>query len=318
VRILVTGGTGQLGHDMVRAAREAGLETIALTRAAGKGREAREGLEGREARDGLDFRRADARGMEAVLRARGAGPDDALVHCAAYTRVDDAEADRDTAFDLNARAVGDLATACARLGVRLVLPSTDYVFDGRADRPYREDDPTGPINVYGASKLEGERLARAAAPDRTLVARTASLFGIAGARRAREGVGGNFVETMIRVGTETGRLRVVDDIIMSPTATRDVAKTILALLRGHAPGGVYHVVNAGQASWCEFARAIIEDALVPAEVQAIPARDYPTPAARPAYSVLDPGHAADVAGLRARGWREALGEYLVERGVGGR
>jgi dTDP-4-dehydrorhamnose reductase len=306
VRILVTGPTGQLGHDVVRAAREAGFETIALSREAGKAAMAGDGREGREGldvREGLDFRRADARGMEAVLRACGAGPDDALVHCAAYTRVDDAEADR--------------ATACARLGVRLVLPSTDYVFDGRADRPYREDDPTGPINVYGASKLEGERLARAAAPDRTLVARTASLFGIAGARRAREGVGGNFVETMIRVGTETGRLRVVDDIIMSPTATRDVATTILALLRGHAPGGVYHVVNAGQASWCEFARAIVEDALVPAEVEAIPARDYPTPAARPAYSVLDPGHAADVAGVRTRGWREALGEYLGERWVGG-
>jgi dTDP-4-dehydrorhamnose reductase len=131
--------------------------------------------------------------METVLRARGAGPDDALVHCAAYTRVDAAEADRDSAYDLNARAVGDLATACARLGVRLVLPSTDYVFDGRADRPYREDDPTAPINVYGASKLEGERLALEAAPDRTLGARTGSLFGIAGVRRAREGVGGNFV-----------------------------------------------------------------------------------------------------------------------------
>jgi dTDP-4-dehydrorhamnose reductase len=301
VRILVTGPTGQLGHDMVRTAREAGLETIALSREAPEGRE------------GLDFRRADARGMETVLRACGAGPDDALVHCAAYTRVDDAEADRETAFDLNARAVGDLATACARLHVRLVLPSTDYVFDGRADRPYREDDPTGPVNVYGASKLEGERLALEAAPDRTLVARTASLFGIAGARRARAGVGGNFVETMIRVGTATGRLRVVNDIVMSPTATRDVATTILALLESHAPGGVYHVVNAGQASWYEFARAIVEDAGVAAEVEGIPAREYPTAAARPGYSVLDRGRATAATGLETRPWRQALSEYLQGR-----
>jgi dTDP-4-dehydrorhamnose reductase len=299
VRLLVTGPTGQLGHDMLRSARTAGLEAVAL------------------GRDALDFQGTDAGAgadaMAAVLQARGAGPGDALVHCAAYTRVDDAEADPDTAFELNARAVGDLATACGRLGVRLVLPSTDYVFDGRGDRPYREDDATGPINVYGASKLEGERLARAASDDQALVVRTASLFGVAGARRAREGTGGNFVETMIRVGTERGRLRVVADIVMSPTAARDVATGILALLRCDAPGGIYHLVNAGQASWYEFARAIVEDARVPAEVEPVPAREYPTPAARPAYSVLDAGRAEEVAGIRMRGWREALGEYLGER-----
>jgi dTDP-4-dehydrorhamnose reductase len=308
MRLLVTGATGQLGFDVLRAARDAGLETVAIGR----------GAPGPPAGpDGLDFRRADADRIETVLQALGARPDDALVHCAAYTRVDDAETDRDAAFDLNARAVGDLAWACHRVGVRLVLPSTDYVFDGRAERPYREDDATGPINVYGASKLEGERRAREASDDRALVIRTASLFGVAGARRAREGTGGNFVETMIRVGTERGRLRVVDDIVMSPTATRDVAAGILALLRADAPGGVYHLVNAGAASWYEFARAIVEDADVPADVQAIPAREYPTPAARPAYSVLDPGLAAGVAGVRVRGWREALGEYLRERTVGG-
>jgi dTDP-4-dehydrorhamnose reductase len=307
MRILVTGASGQLGFDVLRAAREAGLETVAI------GREAPGPQDGP---GGLDFRRADTGRMETVLRALGAGPADALVHCAAYTRVDDAETDRDAAFDLNARAVGDLAGACHRLGVRLVLPSTDYVFDGRADRPYREEDAIGPINVYGASKLEGERLARRATGDRALVVRTASLFGVAGARRAREGTGGNFVETMIRVGTRAGRLRVVDDIVMSPTATRDVAAGILTLLRADAPGGVYHLVNAGQASWYELARAIIEDAGVAADVEAIPARQYPTPASRPAYSVLDPGLAAEVAGVRVRGWREALGEYLGERAAG--
>jgi dTDP-4-dehydrorhamnose reductase len=293
--ILVTGDTGQLGHDMMRAAREAGLQGVAL------------------GRESLDFRHADTDRIETVLRALGAGPDDALVHCAAYTRVDDAEADRDAAFDLNARAVGDLAGACHRVGVRLVLPSTDYVFDGRADRPYREEDATGPLNVYGASKLEGERLAREATRDRALVVRTASLFGVAGARRAREGTGGNFVETMIRAGTERGRLRVVNDIVMSPTATRDVATGILALLQLDAPGGAYHLVNTGQASWYEFARAIVEDAGVRADVEPVPAREYPTAAARPAYSVLDPGRAEEVAGIRMRGWREALGEYLGVR-----
>jgi dTDP-4-dehydrorhamnose reductase len=262
---------------------------------------------------GLDFRRADMDRIVAVLRARGARAGDALVHCVAFTGVDDAETDPEAAFDLNARAVGDLARACHRLGVRLVLPSTDYVFDGRADRPYREEDATGPINVYGASKLEGERLAREATGDRALVVRTASPFGSAGARRAREGTGGNFVETMIRVGTRTRHLRVVDDIVMSPTSTRDVAAGILALLHRDAPGGIYHLVNAGQASWYEFGRAIVEDAGVAAEVEAIPARDYPTPAARPAYSVLDPGRAEEVVGVRVRGWREALGEYLGER-----
>lgn len=297
MRVLVTGPAGQLGHDVVRAAGDAGHHAAAL---------------GRDALD-LDAVGGDVARLDALLEAAGVGPDDAVVHCAAYTRVDDAEADRDAAFALNALAAGALAAACEGRGARLVLPSTDYVFDGRADRPYREDDPTGPVNVYGASKLEGERMVLAASPERAVVVRTASLFGIAGARRADAARGGNFVETMIRVGTRTGRLRVVDDVVMSPTATAHVAAAILDLLDHDAPTGIYHVVNAGQASWYDFARAIIEDAGVAADVEPVPSSEYPTPARRPAYTVLDARKAARATGRDAPDWRDALGRYLEER-----
>jgi dTDP-4-dehydrorhamnose reductase len=291
VRLLVLGPGGQLGHDVAAAARSTGADVVAL------------------GRDRLDLA-AGAAGAEAALDAQEF---DALINCAAYTRVDDAESDPAAAFAVNAAGPGWLAGFCARRGARLVQVSTDYVFDGGSRRPYREDDPPAPLNVYGASKLTGEALVRAGHPEGALVVRTASLFGVAGVERARAGAGGNFVETMIRVGTERGRLRVLEDVVMSPTAAADVARGILDLLRTGAPAGTYHLVNTGGASWYEFARAILAGAGVAAEVTPVPAEEYPTPARRPAYSVLDPGRAA-AAGCRIRPWQEALAEYLAARG----
>jgi dTDP-4-dehydrorhamnose reductase len=288
VRVIVTGAGGQLGHDLVRLGPDAGVEVVGLDREA------------------LDLTDRTGGAIRDALGERGF---DALVNCAAYTGVDAAEADREAAFAINARAAAALAAECAARGAWLVQISTDYVFDGRADRPYREEDPTAPLNVYGESKREGERLVLDAHPDGTYIVRTASLFGIAGARRAAEGRGGNFVETMIRRGRETGRLRVIDDIVMSPTGTADLARAILTLLTRGAPAGTYHVVNAGEASWYEFARAIIEDAGVDAAVEPVPSTEYRTAARRPAYSVLDTAKARS-AGCELPHWRDALGRYL--------
>lgn len=232
-----------------------------------------------------------------------------LVNCAAYTRVDDAESHAGTAFAVNAYAVEALAAACHDLGRPLVHVSTDYVFDGEADRPYPVDAKPGPLNVYGASKLVGEVLAHRAHPEGTLIVRTSSLFGLAG---ARPGGGGNFVETMLRVGRERGRLRVVRDHRMTPTSSADLAGAILGLLAEEASAATYHYANAGETSWHEFARAILEEAGVEAEVEAVPGREYRTPARRPRYSVLDTRTVTDRLGP-APEWRDALERYMEAR-----
>jgi dTDP-4-dehydrorhamnose reductase len=288
VKLLVLGSEGQLGHDLVRAARRAGIDVAGLPRG------------------DLDLERDDP------VRPLSAHRFDVLVNCAAFTRVDDAESDRDRVFAVNGRAVAGLARGCRERGARLVQISTDYVFDGSLRRAYREDDPTGPLNVYGASKLMGEDLARAGHPDGALIVRTASLFGIAGARRAEAGLPGNFVETMIRRGTAGANLRVVRDIVMSPTGTRDVADAILHLLESDAPAGIYHVANAGHASWYEFARSILSATGIDAAIEPVPASAYPMPASRPAWSVLDTCR-IQAAGLVLRPWQEALETYLKER-----
>jgi dTDP-4-dehydrorhamnose reductase len=307
VRLLVLGPDGQLGHDVVRAARDAAIPTHTLSRHQLDLASAAPDVAASDDRD------AHPRAGPDPIAARLADIDfDVLINCAGYTRVDDAEADRAAAFDLNATAPGRLARACADRAAHIVHVSTDYVFDGLADRPYREDDPASPINVYGASKLAGEMLVRAEHPAGAIVVRTASLFGVAGARRAQASQGGHLVQTMIRLARTRGRLTVVDDIVMSPTATADVATAILHLLETGAPAGTYHVVNQGQASWYDFAAAIIDAAGIPAEVVPIPSADYPTPARRPPYSVLDPGKAIGL-GCELRSWRDALEGYLAAR-----
>src|SRR5690606_11934570 len=174
------------------------------------------------------------------------------VNCAAVHGTDRIETDAAlarAAFDVNGRAPGALADACRRRGARFVQVSSDYVFDGEAGRPYREEDAPAPVNVYGASKLLGEALARRAHPDGTIVVRTASLFG-----RAAPGHGsGSFVATIVRAAREGRPLRVVDDVVMSPTFAPDLARGILDLLEHDAPAGTYHLVNAGEASWWELA-----------------------------------------------------------------
>ncbi|MCP2336860.1 dTDP-4-dehydrorhamnose reductase [Actinomadura rupiterrae] len=267
MKCLVTGADGMLGTDL--AARLPGA--VALDRAS------------------LDLTDADA-----VREAVAVHRPDAVVNCAAWTAVDDAEAREDDALAINGTAVGHLAEACREAGARLVQLSTDYVFPGHG--PYGEDDPTGPINAYGRTKLAGEQAALAY--ERSYVVRTAWLYGAHGP---------NFVATMARLAAERDTVDVVDDQRGQPTWTGDLADRIVRLVASDAPFGIYHGTNAGETTWFGLAREVF--ALLghdPERVRPTTTDRFPRPARRPSNSVL--GHKGwDRAGMEPmRDWREAL------------
>jgi len=283
-RIALFGANGQLGSDIARQAAARGLDLVAVTRAQ------LDAADPSASFDGLAF--------------------DVGVNCVAVTRVDDCEKDPAPAVAINAHFAGRLAKACAAKGARLVQVSTDYVYGGQTQRePLSEEIGRAPVNVYGATKALGEDLARLEHDD-VIVARVASLFGVAGA----SGKGGNFVETMLRFGQERGRLTVVADQVMSPTASWDAGEAILDLIARQASAGDYHVVNSGVASWWEFASRIIERASVNAEVAPIPTSEFPTPARRPPYSALSNAKLADAIGRPMPHWTDALDRYLQAKG----
>ena len=242
----------------------------------------------------------------AIERLLGGLQFDVLVNCAAYTQVERAEDDATGAFAVNTRAVQAMARACAARRARLLHISSDYVFGGdpARRRPLREDEPTAPINVYGASKALGEMRAHLEFDD-VVILRTASLFGVAGTG----GRGDNVVETMIRRAGEKGRLRAVDDQTMSPTASADVARVVVRMVKDGCAPGIYHVVNAGQATWFEFACEALRRAGVAADVEPCAARDDPRRAPRPRYSALDNAKISAAFGAMPP-WQEALERYL--------
>lgn len=283
-RIALFGANGQLGSDIQALAAKRGLDLLPLTRTQVDATYPIAGF------DDLIF--------------------DIAINCVAVTRVDDCEKDPGPAEAINAAFAGRLAEACAAKGARLVQVSTDYVYGGQDQRePLAESVARAPVNIYGATKALGEDLAFQAHDD-VIVARVASLFGAAGA----SGKGGNFVETMIRFGKERGRLTVVDDQVMSPTASWDAGEAILDLIAADAPAGVYHVVNSGVASWCDFAQAIIAKAGVTAEVVPIPTSQFPTPARRPPYSALSNAKLEAALGRAMPHWTDALDRYLAAKG----
>jgi dTDP-4-dehydrorhamnose reductase len=284
MRIALFGANGQLGSDLVGLATQRGLDLTPVTRGEVDAADPAASF------DALDF--------------------DVAINCVAVTRVDDCEKDPAPAVAINAHFAGRLAKACAARGARLVQVSTDYVYGGQAQRePLSEEVGRAPVNVYGATKALGEDLARLEHDD-VIVARVASLFGVAGA----SGKGGNFVETMLRFAKERGRLTVVADQVMSPTASLDASEAILDLIAVKAPAGDYHVVNSGVASWCGFAEAIIAKAGVAAEVVPIPTRQFPTPARRPPYSALSNAKLVAAIGRPMPDWAEALDRYLAVKG----
>lgn len=284
MKILVTGGSGQLGHEVLKLLRGTAHEVIAPARAE------------------LDLLAPESIG--AVIAQQRP---DQVINCAAYTAVDRAESESQAAFTVNRDAAGALATAVAATGGRMLQVSTDFVFDGKQTRPYREEDTTAPLGVYGSSKLAGEQAVLAALP-RAVVLRTAWVYGAHGH---------NFVKTMLRVAGEGKPLRVVNDQVGTPTWAADIARVILRLIDTDA-SGVLHYTNAGQTSWHGFAAAILEEAqalgfpVLTRAAEPIPTSGYPTPAQRPAWSVLDTGRIERLLSLDIPYWRDSLVLMLKE------
>lgn len=274
--IVVTGSHGQLGRALLSAAAARGLPA-----------------EGRDI-DTIDI--TDRSAVSAWLD--GARPW-AVVNCAAYTAVDDCESREADALAVNATAVGHLADACNQVGTALIHVSTDYVFDGRAGRPYREDDPTSPASAYGRTKLLGE--AQAATALHHLIVRTAWLYGHGG----RHFVGA--IRGQIEAGSR--HLRVVADQHGSPTFCGDLAEAILDLAELGSTG-VVHAVNSGATTWHGFAVEIVRRLGVEVEVEAVATDAFPRPAPRPAYSVLDTSRLTSLRGRQMPSWKDALGRYL--------
>ena len=291
--VLLFGGNGQVGHELRRSLRALG-DVVVTTRSG----QLPEGARCEVA----DFDRPDSL---AALVQRVAPA--IVVNAAAYTAVDKAEDDVDAAFRTNAEAPGVLARACALRDIPFVHYSTDYVFDGQGSRPYREDDPTAPLGVYGASKLAGEDAIRAAG-GRHLILRTAWVYGQHGH---------NFMKTMLRLGAERDELRVVADQVGTPTPAALIADVTTELLGlRDAPSGTFHLTPRGETSWHGFAEAILEEALalglIPRAPKVIPiaTSDYPTRARRPGYSRLDIGRLEQVLGRALPEWRTGLRQVL--------
>ncbi len=230
---------------------------------------------------------------------------DVILNTAAYTAVDKAETEIDRARGINGYAVGNLAAAAKRYGAIFVHISTDYVFDGQASIPYTEDHPTDPLNAYGASKLLGEELAVKENPE-SIIIRTSWVY---------SRYGNNFVKTMCRLMSSRESIGVVSDQWGCPTLAGDLAKILLEISGSAVKGsGIFHYCNSGAINWFEFAQAIQELKKFPCKVNGIATTDYPTPAKRPAYSVLSCSRLNDVWGIGQRPWLDALKEALPHIG----
>jgi dTDP-4-dehydrorhamnose reductase len=230
-----------------------------------------------------------------------------ILNTAAYHRVDECEDNPERAFAVNAIAVRNLAIAAKEIGAIVVHFSTDYVFDGRQRRPYREVDPPGPLSVYAASKLAGEYFIRAIL-ERHFLIRTCGLYGLAGSREK----GGNFVETMLRLAREGREIRVIGDQVLTPTSARELARKVRQLVET-GQYGLYHITNNGECSWYQFAQAIFELAGLQPRLLETTSVAYGARANRPAYSVLDNANLRSLGLDDLRDWREALADYLDER-----
>jgi len=276
MRLFIVGADGQLGSDVVRLLSP----TVEVTA---------------RVMDELDV--TDRAGLR---RAMEESHPDVVVNCAAYTAVDRAETEQDAAYRVNVLGACNVAQAARRVGASVVYFSTDYVFDGAASTPYDEDAPTGPLSVYGRTKLLGEQATREANPDH-LILRLAWMYG---------STGHNFVRTILRLARAKDELRIVDDQVGSPTFTEDVVHQLWTAIEDGC-SGTYHCVNAGQASWYVFATHIVHRLGLNVPVISIHTVDYPAPARRPAYSVLA-NRKFELEALNGmRPWEDALDDCLL-------
>lgn len=273
MKILVTGANGQLGKEVIKQGFEHELyltdvETLDIT---------------------------DGKAVSTLCREIRP---DAVIHCAAYTNVDAAEADPDKAFKVNVVGARNIAAGCLETGARMIYVSTDYVFAGDGQIPYREFDKVDPQTVYGTTKWQGEEIVRQIL-GRHYIIRTAWLYG----------EGNNFVRTMLKLADQHGTLKVVHDQVGTPTSTVDLAKAIFRLLCSDAYG-TYHGTCQGQCSWYEFACEIFKQAGKKVSVIPVTTAEFPRPAKRPEYSVLDNYMLRMTVGDPMREWQEALKQYL--------
>jgi dTDP-4-dehydrorhamnose reductase len=276
MRILVTGGQGQLGRAFQSLAAASVHEIITVDKAQ------------------MDItRQADVFSTVTQMAP------DIIIHCAAYTNVDHAEQECDIAYKVNVIGTQNIAAACLQQTIKLVYVSTDYVFDGVKQQPYTEFDATNPINVYGKTKLAGEKLAAAICP-RLFIARTAWLYGD----------GPNFVRTILKLAGEREFLTVVNDQTGTPTYAVDLAQAILTLVATEAYG-IYHMTNSGSCTWYEFAREILLLAGLEKEVRPLTTAEFNRPAARPQHSILRNYMLELTIGDPFRPWQQALREYLA-------
>lgn len=223
-----------------------------------------------------------------------------FINCAAYTAVDKAEKEKEIAEEINGHAVGAIATLCSQYDCRLIHISTDYVFNGKASTPLKEDDPVDPVNAYGDSKLMGERLAMQHTD--AVIIRTSWVY---------SKYGNNFVKTMKRLMGEKESISVVHDQVGSPTYAADLATAIMEIITsGKWEPGIYNYSNSGVISWFDFANEIKKQLHSKCEVYPIPTSQFPTPAKRPAYSVLDREKIQSVYNIKAREWKESLKECI--------
>ena len=278
--ILVTGANGQLGQEFRKlASSKTGFQWLFATRG--------------------ELPVEDSALVTAYFNTHSF---DYCINCAAYTAVDKAEDEKDAAFLVNARGAGLLAEACKLHDRYFISISTDYVFDGNSKEAYKEDDPTGPLNIYGASKLKGEEFIMQANPE-SIIIRTSWLYATAG---------NNFVNTMLRLMKEKKDISVVDDQKGSPTFAGDLANAILTIISsGKWVPGIFHFCNKGITSWFGFAEEIRKIAGVSSKLIPITTEEYPRPAKRPKNSVLSTERIERVYNMSIPGWKESLGKMLA-------
>lgn len=285
MKILIIGSGGQLATDLIKVLKDEEFIKADLP----------------------DF---DITKHEQVARFLADCKSEVVINCAAYHQVDDCEDNDVKCFAVNSIAVKNLAALSRKMGFKLLHCSTDYVFGGNAARnvPYVETDKTDPINAYGISKLAGEKYVQYEA-EKYFICRLSGLFGVAGSA----GKGGNFVETMIRLGKERGEVKVVDDQVLTPTYTMDIARNMAQLIKTDN-FGLYHMTSEGQCSWYEFAKKIFE--LMKMDVKCSPctSAEFPTRAKRPSFSVLENEALKKIGLNKMRQWDEALRDYLKEKG----
>ena len=288
MKVLVIGCLGQLGH----ALQDTVPDDVVMT--------------------GVDVDEIDITNSKSVHAVITKAKPDVVINAAAYTAVDQAESESLKAKAVNVEGVANVATTAREVGARLIHVSTDFVFDGVQAEPYLPGATTNPLGVYGETKRQGELVALAESPDRTVVIRTAWLYGQ---------YGGNFVKTMLQLMEQRDSLAVVADQVGSPTWAESMANVIWGITSLEQVAGIFHWTDGGQTSWYEFAQAIQDEAFdlnlltkkIP--IAPIPTEEYPTPARRPAYSVLDTSSTCELLGIQPEPWRDNLRRMLQRDGI---